>query len=38
LLTRDIANLCRFFARYGVRADAQALAGGLWRRVRWRDW
>jgi RIO kinase 1 len=32
LLTRDVENLCRFFARFGVRADAAALAAGLWRR------
>jgi RIO kinase 1 len=37
LLIRDIANLSRFFARFGIRADAEALAGGLWRRLRWRD-
>jgi RIO kinase 1 len=37
LLTRDLTNLCRFFARFGVRADAEALAGGLWRRMRSRD-
>jgi RIO kinase 1 len=38
LLTRDLANLCRFFARFGVRADAETLAGGLWRRMRSREW
>jgi RIO kinase 1 len=38
LLTRDIANLCRFFARFGIRADPEALTTGLWRRVRWREW
>lgn len=38
LLTRDIGNLCRFFARFGIRADAEALANGLWRQVRWREW
>jgi RIO kinase 1 len=32
LLQRDIANVCRYFARYGVRADAARLAGGLWSR------
>ena len=32
LLQRDIANVCRYFARYGVRADAGRLAGHLWTR------
>ncbi len=32
LLTRDIANLCRFFARHDVRADAESIAAGLWYR------
>ena len=32
LLTRDIGNLCRYFARCGVAADPWRLAGGLWRR------
>jgi RIO kinase 1 len=32
LLTRDVDHLCRFFARFGLRADAEALASGLWRR------
>jgi RIO kinase 1 len=31
-LNRDIANLARYFAEYGVEADADALAGDLWRR------
>lgn len=38
LLTRDLANLCRFFARYGVRADPEVLTSGLWRRLRLREW
>jgi len=38
LLSRDIANLCRFFARFGVRADAESLAAGVWRRQRRRAW
>lgn len=29
---RDVARLCGYFARYGVRADARALARDLWRR------
>jgi len=29
---RDIERVCRYFARYGVEADAQALASDLWRR------
>ena len=32
LLARDIARVCRYFARYGVEADAQALAIDLWTR------
>ncbi|HEU5368843.1 MAG TPA: RIO1 family regulatory kinase/ATPase, partial [Ktedonobacterales bacterium] len=32
LLARDIARVCRYFARYGVQADAEALAIDLWTR------
>jgi RIO kinase 1 len=32
LLRRDIANVCRYFAAYGVEADADRLANDLWRR------
>jgi serine/threonine-protein kinase RIO1 len=32
LLQRDIENVCRYFARYGIRADASALTGDLWTR------
>jgi len=32
LLTRDIANVCRFFTRFGVRADAEGIAASLWYR------
>ncbi len=32
LLARDIARVCRYFARYGVQADADALALDLWTR------
>jgi len=32
LLQRDIENVCRYFARYGIAADASALAGELWTR------
>lgn len=32
LLQRDIERLCQYFARYGVQADAAALARDLWRR------
>lgn len=32
LLARDIERVCRYFARYGVEADAGALAGDLWDR------
>jgi RIO kinase 1 len=38
LLGRDLANLCRYFARFGIRADPEALATGLWRRHRPREW
>jgi len=31
-LTRDVANLVRYFAEYGVEADAGGLANDLWRR------
>jgi RIO kinase 1 len=30
LLSRDIDNLCRYFARYGVHANPSGLAGELW--------
>jgi RIO kinase 1 len=32
LLARDIERVCRYFARYGVRANTQALARDLWTR------
>ncbi len=32
LLARDIDNLCRYFAPYGVEADAEYLTRDLWRR------
>ncbi len=32
LLARDIERVCRYFARYGVEADAEALAVDLWTR------
>jgi RIO kinase 1 len=32
LLARDIARVCRYFARYGVEAEAEALAIDLWTR------
>lgn len=32
LLTRDVSNICRHFARYGVQTDPQRLAGHLWGR------
>lgn len=34
LLCRDVANVCRYFASYGVRADAARIADDLW--LRWR--
>ena len=32
LLSRDVANLCRYFAPFGVEAEAELLADELWRR------
>lgn len=32
LLLRDVERVCQHFARYGVRADAGAIAGELWAR------
>lgn len=32
LLARDVERVCRYFARYGVRANAHALASELWSR------
>jgi RIO kinase 1 len=32
LLARDIARVCQYFTRFGVEADATALASGLWLR------
>lgn len=32
LLQRDIENVCRYFARYGVNADPARIAGELWTR------
>jgi RIO kinase 1 len=32
LLARDIENCCRYFARWGVEADASAIANDLWER------
>jgi RIO kinase 1 len=32
LLHRDVANLVRYFAQYGVEADAEGLSNDLWRR------
>jgi RIO kinase 1 len=37
LLTRDVANVCRYAARYGIRADAEGIALDLWRRFGPRD-
>ncbi len=34
LLTRDVENVCAFFARHGVRSDPNDLAHGLWERYR----
>ncbi len=32
LLSRDVANVCRQFARWGVVSDPGALAADLWQR------
>jgi RIO kinase 1 len=32
LLARDITNICRFFARYGVQSDPRRITDHLWRR------
>ncbi|GAC1623266.1 MAG: hypothetical protein NVS4B11_17890 [Ktedonobacteraceae bacterium] len=32
LLARDIARVCRYFARYGVSVDAHALAVDIWKK------
>jgi RIO kinase 1 len=32
LLARDVANLARYFAQYGVEADAEGLSRDLWQR------
>jgi RIO kinase 1 len=34
LLLRDVGNVCRYFARYGVAADADAITARLWWRFR----
>ena len=34
LLLRDVLNVCRYFARYGVRSDAEAIVNRLWWRFR----
>jgi RIO kinase 1 len=37
LLTRDLTNLCRYFQRYGVEQDPEALAADLWTRYLFAD-
>ena len=37
LLTRDVTNVCRYFGRHGIRADAEGIAIDLWRRLGPRD-
>jgi RIO kinase 1 len=37
LLERDISNVVRYFGRYGIDADAQAISDDLWERFRY-DW
>ena len=34
LLERDLANVCRYFEKHGVRADPSRIAGDLWTRYR----
>jgi RIO kinase 1 len=38
LLERDIANVSKYFARYGVAADAGAITADLWMRYRFGEW
>ena len=38
LLTRDLTNICRFFARFGIDADPDRIAFDLWRRYRTVNW
>jgi serine/threonine-protein kinase RIO1 len=34
LLQRDIGNICRYFERYGIRADADRIAARMWNSYR----
>ncbi len=34
LLHRDLENVCEYFERYGIRADATRIANELWNRYR----
>lgn len=34
LLARDIDNICRYVARYGLQRDSRAIADRLWRRFK----
>lgn len=36
-LSRDVENICRHFARFGVEADAAGIADGLWQRFLHRE-
>jgi serine/threonine-protein kinase RIO1 len=38
LLARDLTNVCRFFARFGIRADPEFLADRCWRRWQSQSW
>jgi len=38
LLERDIANVSKYFQRYGVVADAGAITADLWMRYRFGEW
>jgi RIO kinase 1 len=38
LLLRDIARVCRYFARYGVEGDPNALASAMWDRYLRGEW
>jgi len=33
-LTRDIENICRYIARYGLERDGQRIAERLWRKFK----
>jgi serine/threonine-protein kinase RIO1 len=38
LLLRDVERICRYFARYGVEAEASRLASAMWNRYLRGEW